>query len=58
MQHILDEAIDQQRFASSDSRKLQSFLGGDNAPLKNMSERGIFLDILREKHIEIRNASN
>ncbi len=58
MQHILDEAIDQQRFASSDSRKLQSFLGGDYAPLKKISERGIFLDILRQKHIELRNANN
>ena len=58
MQHILNEAVDQQRFASSNPRKLQSFLGGDHASPKTLGERGIFLDILRQKHIELRNANN
>lgn len=58
MQHILDEATDQQRFANSDDRKLESFLGGDQAPVKILRVRGIFLDILRQKHLELRNADN
>ena len=57
MQHILDEARDQQRFAPSDNRKLQSFLGGDMATAATLRVRGVFLDILLKKHLELKEAT-
>ena len=56
MQHILDEATDQQRFSHSDDRKLKSFLGGDMASAATMRVRGVFLDILLKKHLELKEA--
>ena len=58
MQHILDEARDHQRFATSDNRKLKSFLGDDLASAPTLRVRGLFLDILRQKHLELKEANS
>ena len=57
MNHILEEATDQQRFPVSDNRKLQSFLGGDLASSATLLKRGMYLSILRDKHLELKNGA-
>ena len=54
MKSVLEEAKDQERFKISDDRKLKSFLGGDIAPAKILLDRGTFLSILRQKHLELK----
>ena len=57
MQNILNQASDQERFDISDNRKLRSFLGGDHATPKRLQDRGTYLSILRQKHLELKEAS-
>ena len=57
MQNVLKQASDQERFDNSDNRKLRSFLGGDHATAKRLHDRGTYLSILRQKHLELKEAS-
>ena len=57
MQSVLNEAKDKERIATSDNRKLQSFLGGDLASAKTLWNRGTFLSILRQNHLKLKEAS-
>ena len=57
MQTVLNKANDQERFDNSDNRKLRSFLGGDHANTKTLHDRGTYLSILRQKHLELKEAS-
>ena len=50
---VTEEAKDQQRFGIRDDRKLKSFLGNDFASDKTLRERGNYLSILRQKHLEL-----
>ena len=57
MQDILNQARDQERFDIFDNRKLRSFLGGDQANVKRLHDRGTYLSILRQKHLELKETS-
>ena len=50
---VTEDAKDQQRFGIRDDRKLKSFLGNDFASDKTLRERGNYLSILRQKHLEL-----
>ena len=57
MQAVLNKAKGQERFGYSDNRKLRSFLGGDHANTKTLHDRGTYLSILTQKHLELKEAS-
>ena len=57
MQNVLNQARDQERFDIFDNRKLRSFLGGDQANVKRLHDRGTYLSILRQKHLELKETS-
>ena len=54
MKKVIAQASDQERFDSSDNKKLRSFLGGDHANSKILNDRGTYLSILRQKHLELK----
>ena len=52
MKAVLDEAIGELNFDAEDPAKLGHFLGGDNCSLETLHNRGKFLNILLQKHLE------
>ena len=55
MKSVLDEAIGELRFDTEDPAKLRSFLGEDMCSVETLLNRGKFLNILRQKHLEALN---
>ena len=53
MAQVLDQAIEHKKYDFKDPKKLKSFLGGDFASKKVLLERGTFLSILLQKHLEL-----
>ena len=53
MAQVLDQATEQKKYDIKDPKKLKSFLGGDFASKKVLLERGTFLSILLQKHLEL-----
>ena len=54
MKKVIAQASDQERFDICDNKKLISFLGGDHANSKIFNDRGTYLSILRQKHLELK----
>ena len=52
MKSVLDEALGKLRFDTDDPAKLSSFLGEDMCSVETLLNRGKFLSILRQKHLE------
>ena len=53
MKSVLDEALGKLRFDTDDPAKLSSFLGEDMCSVETLLNRGKFLSILRQKHLEL-----
>ena len=54
MKEVLHEAIGKENFNADDPTKLGHFLGGDSCSEETLHNRGKYLNILLQKHLESR----
>ena len=52
MNAVLQEAVGKENFDAEDPAKLEHFLGGDMCSAETLLNRGKFLNILQQKHLD------